>query len=445
MCLLNMHHFDFIWLWLVSLSMCSTIYLGAASPLEDCLTGRGERAGRVLMATVVLTFFVACLYHSFYLAVSCDMEANVSRNELKAARSVLRGVCDVVVELDSDFRLQDGCPELADLLLLNPRRPLLGEDLRQFLASQQDRKKFSEQLGKVWLLGEDEVGLSAAFHVSMKDSSSIPLDVEVFCVRFVNREGLAAYFVGVREFTDTAPMVRDSASERTRPGGRLRGPPSACTAHFMPPAAPADSTAPASSQASSDVSSESCSLDASWEDPGAEVEPVAWVDVLTPNYSVRLETPAFTEHVDARGELLTAMRQSQQSEFASWAQEAYFALLEEGAASAHQQYHRRLHFRSFAQQGCALGPRPSRRLPSALLRLDLTRPPDGQDLGRGVVRIVLQDILLGQRPALAGGAAPPEAAGGPAQREGAVSRPPSCGPAAQPSQAVGLGKAARNL
>ncbi|CAK0859224.1 unnamed protein product [Prorocentrum cordatum] len=192
-------------------------------------------------------------------------------------------------------------------------------------------------------------------------------------------------------------MLRDSGSERTRYGGRLSGPPSACTAHLRPPAAPADSTASASSQASSDVSSEPCSLDESWEDPGAEAEPVAWVDVLTPNYSVRLASPAFAKYVDARGELLTAMRPSHQSEFISWAQDAYFALLEEGVASAHLQYHERLHFRSFAQQEGAHSSRGSRRMLSALLRLDLTRPPDVQDLGRGVVRIVLQDVLLGRR------------------------------------------------
>merc|ERR1740121_584478 len=71
---------------------------------------------------------------------------------------------------------------------------------------------------------DDAAGLSAAFHVSMKDSSSVPLVVEVFSVRFVNREGHAAYFVGIREFTDTNPMVGGSApAAPVRHGGRRGG------------------------------------------------------------------------------------------------------------------------------------------------------------------------------------------------------------------------------
>ncbi|CAK0805329.1 unnamed protein product [Prorocentrum cordatum] len=397
-CLFNMNvRFNFIWLLMVSLSICSSIYVDTQSTLGGRLPGRAQRISTVLMATFVFAIVVAFFHKSVYLVVQYDMEANTSRNELKAARSVLRSVCDAVVELDGDFRLQDGSSELVDMLLLNPLRPLLGEDLRQFLASQQDREKFSEQLGRAWPSSEDTVGLSAAFHVSMKDSSSIALDVEVFGVRFVNREGQAAYFVGIREFTDTAPMLRDSGPERTRHGGGRSGPRRACTACFRQPAAPADSTAAASSQASSDVSSEPCSLDESWEDPGAEEEPVAWVDVLTPNYSVRLASPAFAKYVEARGELLTAMRQSQHDQFIDWAQEAYFACLEEGPGSAGRTYHRRLHFRSPAQQKGAHSSMGSRPMLSALLQLDLTRPPDGQDRGRGVVRIVLQDILLGRR------------------------------------------------
>merc|ERR1719424_1449290 len=178
---------------------------------DDCTPSRIDFASRVLGSSFVFAISIAILNRSVSLVVQYEMEVHLSRNELKAARSVLRSVCDAVVELDSDFRLQDGSSQLVDMLLLNPQRLLLGEDLRLFLASDQDRQKFSEQMGRAWLLSEDSLatGLSAAFHVSMKDGSGIPLDVEVFCVRFVNREGRAAYFVGIREFTDTTPMLKD--------------------------------------------------------------------------------------------------------------------------------------------------------------------------------------------------------------------------------------------
>ncbi|CAK0815491.1 unnamed protein product [Prorocentrum cordatum] len=482
MCSFNMNgRLNFIWLLAVSLSICSTIYFGFESPLrnEDCLPPRAQRASQVLTATCVFAIVIAFFHTSVYRVVQYDIEANISRNELKAARSVLRSVCDAVVELDSDFRLQDGSSELVDMLLLNPLRNFIGEDLRQFLASQQDREKFSAQMRKAGLLSEDAVGLSAAFHVAMKDSSSIPLDVEVFCVSFVNREGRAAYFVGIREFTDTAPMLRGSAPETTRRGGRRAGPRNACTARLSPLAALADPTAALSGQASSDTLSEASSPHGSWEDLGAEAELVAWVDVLTPGYSVRLETPAFAQYVDAPGELLAAVRRSQHEELITWVQEAYLALLQEGADPAPREYHRRLHLRSPAQQRGAHGSRGPRPMLSALLRLDLALPSDGQDHGRGVVRIVLWDLLRGRRgrrgarklsscgtpPAiaraasgqllaqeqlsraasLAGGAARPDAAGGQEHLEDPSSPPPGGGPAARPLQVMELGRGFRSL
>ncbi|CAK0830577.1 unnamed protein product [Prorocentrum cordatum] len=317
LCLFSMNfRLNVTCLWSVSLSICSTIYFGTESFVEEFLPDRTQRVTQVLVANCIFSILLTIVHQSVYLVVQYDMEANISRNELKAARSVLRGVCDAVVELDSDFRLQDGSSELVGMLLLNPLRPILGEDFRQFLASRHNREKFSEQISKVLLpiedsVGlspEDSVGLSAAFHVSMKDSSSVTLEVEMFCVRFVNREGQTAHFIGIREFTDTAPMLRGSVSERTRRDERASGPQSSCTALVRLPAAPADSTAEASGQASTDVSPEASSLDEKWEDLGAEAEPVAWVDLLTPTYEVRLETFAFTKYVDAQGGLLSAVR-----------------------------------------------------------------------------------------------------------------------------------------
>jgi len=252
-------------------------------------------------------------------------------------------------------------------------------------------------MGQAWLLSDDALatGLSAAFHVSMKDGSGIPLDVEVFCVRFVNREGRAAYFVGIREFTDTSPMLKDSTPE-TQHGGRFGGSQCVPLEGSRLASIPTEDSSH-SSQESSNVSSEALSL---YGEIPLEVEPTAWIDVLTPFYSVRHCTPAFLQYVDIRGgELLSAVRRSQQDDFISWVQEAYVALLEEDSNSTHLQYHTRLQFKSPAQQGGAAGATRSaqtRRVISAILRLDLTQPPDGQDHGRGLVRIVLQDSKLGR-------------------------------------------------
>merc|ERR1719382_618980 len=75
-----------------------------------------------------------------------ELEAHSSRNELAAAQSVLRSVCDVVVEVDDALRLREDSPELRYMLFLNHRRSLRQEDVRSFLASAEDRAKFHEQL-----------------------------------------------------------------------------------------------------------------------------------------------------------------------------------------------------------------------------------------------------------------------------------------------------------
>ncbi|CAK0862501.1 unnamed protein product [Prorocentrum cordatum] len=84
----------------------------------------------------------------------------------------------------------------------------------------------------------------------------------------------------------------------------------------------------------------------------------------------------------------------------TWAREAcvHLSLLEEGSPSAPA---------GSATSGSTSGPpcsreaplssRGSRPMPSALPRLDLTPPSDCQGHGRGVVRSVLRDLLLGQR------------------------------------------------
>ncbi|CAK0806359.1 unnamed protein product [Prorocentrum cordatum] len=407
--LLNMNLWlNLAWLCSISLAICSAIVFDSessdASEHECRSQPRIDIVFEVFAATLVFGIFIALFHQLVRLAVRCEIEARSSRTELKAARSVLSGVCDAVVELDSDFRLQDGSPQLVDMLLLNPQRSLLGEDLRSFLASEKDRQKFSEQMGKASLLSEDELatGLSAAFHVSMRDSSSIPLDAEVFSVRFVNREGKAAYFVGIREFTDTSPMLRGDAPE-VRHRGQTSGLPGA-------PRRGGSSLASAPRDDASHCSQDSWSVHSgasSWDGEALlDEEPAAWIDVLSPRCPVKHCTPAFAQWVDTRGgELLAAMQRSQRPEFTSWSQEAYRALLhaqeapEDGSGPAHLEYRRRLFFKSPARRAAEpAGSARAKCVISTTLRLDLARPPDQQDHGPGVVRILLQDPKLGSAP-----------------------------------------------
>ncbi|CAK0867174.1 unnamed protein product [Prorocentrum cordatum] len=383
LCLFNLNvRLNAFWLLVLTATLCSSILCGTVEPLTACdfEARRVHYSVQICMAGLMLTACVICVHKYICLAAQHEMEARISRNGLQAARSVLRGVCDAVVELNSEFCLQDESPQLVDMLLLNSQRSLLGKDVRSFLASEQDRQKFTEQMGRSWDQSDDEVGLSAAFHVSMKDSSSVPLVVEVFSVLFVNRDAQAAYFVGIREFTDISPILTLGSAAQVRSCVRHRA--AAPEAVSWAPAAPAlDST-----QDSSDGSSEFL----------IECEAIGWIDILTADYTVRHASPAFAKHLEANSEFLPALKPRARAGFTRWIQQAWFDLLEEAPDSGGKLYSERLHIRCSARAATS-GTRRTRRLLSAYVRIDLTPPPGGQPHGKGVVRIVLQDLQIDTR------------------------------------------------
>ncbi|CAK0790598.1 unnamed protein product [Prorocentrum cordatum] len=390
LCLFNLNvRLNAFWLLVLTATLCSSILCGTVDPLRACdfEAHRARYSSHVCQAGLMLTACVICLHRYICLAAQYEIEARISRNELQAARSVLRGVCDAVVELDSDFRLQDESPQLVNMLLLNSQRSLLGEDVRSFLASEQDRQKFTEQMGQSWDQSDDVVGLSAAFHVSMKDSSSVPLVVEVFSVPFVNRDAQAAYSVGIREFTDISPILTVDSAAEVRQGNfhRVAAPEAVSWAPRVPAV---DST-----HDSSDVNSNALA----WGmELLIEAEAIGWIDILTEGYTVRYASPAFAKHLEANSEFLAALKPRSRADFICWIQQAWFDLVEEGSDSGPKQYSERLHMKCSARAATS-GTRRTWRSVSANLRLDLTPPPDGQPHGEGVVRIVLQDLQIDTR------------------------------------------------
>ncbi|CAK0796332.1 unnamed protein product, partial [Prorocentrum cordatum] len=377
---------NLLWVCALTVSACSSILFGYEHPLrgrEGCASGLSpsQNGTHIVMSGMIVAGSVICIHRFICLAAQYEIEACISRNELQAAHSVLRAVCDVVVELDSNLCLQVESPSLVDMLLLNSQRSLLGKDVRSFLASPQDRQKFTEQLSLAVL---DDAGRCAAFHVCMKDGSGIALVVEVFSMRFVTRGAQAAYFVGIREFTDSAPMFTKGSAAEVIDGDRQDG--YAPVVGSPPPATLADG----SSQDSSDVDPDAPAGDVEFL---IKAEAVGWIDVLTPGYTVRHTTPAFAQLLQAGSELLVALKlkPAQRVDFIEWVQGAYLDHLQEGSGPVHRRYGERLQIRCSAP-AAARGMRPQRAPPiSALLTLDLTPPPGEQPHGNGVVRIVLQD------------------------------------------------------
>lgn len=410
------------WLCVLSMSICSTILFGSECHGSDCGQSRTKDVQHVIVSACMFGALVVCFNRSMILIAQWETEADMSRTELVAARSVLSCVCDVVVELDGDFQLQDDSPQLKDMLMLNQHRSLLGADLRSFLASQEDYHKFTGQMRRS-LSGDqinDEARLSSTFHIQMKDSSNAPIVVEAYSVLLGIRGDQAKYLVGIREFTDTNPMSlmqTDSPSvarqSRRSREGRLDGGGGALAAGLLgSPAAPLGGlSGELVGRGSRGTSSAWSSETSSREEPevaspfGVQLkghELMVWIDILSPGYTIKHANSAFAQQVKASGDFLVAVRPSRRSDFIAWAQEAYFSLLEGGFGSAgmeysdrllpRMEYSERLHLKPKSPERASRSKR-TRHVISATLCLDLT-PFPGADPGGGVARIVLQDPQL---------------------------------------------------
>lgn len=342
-CLFNLNfHLNALWLVLLTVMASVTILFGERSSGAP----NNRQPIHEMVALMVNSVMVGMALHGMNNFVSemvrLELAASVTRNELGAARSVLRGVCDVVVHLDSDFRLQGESPTLSDMLLLNPLRSIAGEDIRSFLHQEQDQEKFTEQMTRT-MLGEcDEAGLCAAFNIRMRDGAGIPLAVEAFGVRFVDPEGRQMFFVGIREFTDTAPMTREGEEalrshglggpsgvregDGQRPDGRrqsfepdwLDWPP-----ERMVPALPeCGHEVPESDSDRSDTTS-TCG-------EGAEALIAVWFDCLSPTYRVANVSTGFQASIGFcgrdDGHLLQWIPTDKREPFIQWVQTMRFGM-----------------------------------------------------------------------------------------------------------------------
>jgi len=411
------------WLCIVSILTCLAILVGSEGHGDDCGASRIHDVQAVFMTGALNAVILYCFHWAMFLAARWETEADIFRTELVAARSVLSCVCDVVVELDGDFLLQDDSPQLKDMLILNPQRSLMGTDLRSFLASQEDYHKFTSQLRRS-LSGDlinREARLSSTFHVHMKDSSNAPIIVETYSVLLHIRDGQVRYLVGIREFTDTNPMSlmteSPSAARRSDLRGR-EGPRDADPAVVSRET----STSSAWSSASSSLD-DTDGTSAVGAPPSKEPEFSVWIDVLSPGYDIKHASPAFAQHVKASGEFLVTVRPSWRPEFIAWVQESCASLLQDGSAFPVAEFSERLYLRPERSSSA----RRTRVLVSARLGLDLAPHAGAEPGSRGVVRLVLLDTKMirgrrGDRDGDAGANQPPRSGTPSATSAGAQGR-----------------------
>ncbi|CAK0797075.1 unnamed protein product, partial [Prorocentrum cordatum] len=301
-----------IWIFVINMILCLSF---AANERNSDGCARADPLRGSLQLLTLSVVIVLCLFavdKLLHQMTQLELEVQSSRNELAAAQSVLRSVCDVVVEVDDALRLRKDSPELRNLLFLNQRRSLRQEDLRSFLASAEDCAKFDEQMRVATAAGQpsgEPPRLSVAFHVSLKDSARITLEVEVFVVRFLNRENQQSHLVGIREQQST-----ERTAELLKSKGRM-GP------LFM--SGMLCEGADERGDADELVRSSSSSSAGALEDSKVS----AWVDLLSPGWKMTNVTDALQTHMrltEEEVDFLHIVKHDQRERLIDFAQTVHF-------------------------------------------------------------------------------------------------------------------------
>ena len=205
---------NLMWTAVLYPSAALTVLFGDSSSSDDISVAFFED---VLFYGMLVSVLVLTMNLVVSKVARLHFEGKTCRNELRAAKSILAGVCDAVVEADLESRLVQPSQKLVDVLMMSPRRCLVGERLQPFMATEADSEKFTQQVTSS--ITHD--GICSAFHVNMRDSCGISVPMEVFCVRFHNSGDKDLYLLGLREFADMPLPVRRQQRSAGLPAARL--------------------------------------------------------------------------------------------------------------------------------------------------------------------------------------------------------------------------------
>jgi len=166
----------------------------------------------VMLAQVMLLF-----------AMEANMVSNIKhatrirsmQGQRSAVTSLLRMVCDVVVELDKDLQIVGDCPALSNILFHGSGKHLQSLRFQEFIIGD-DRTLFEERLAPALNLAPSAAAASM-FHVRLRDSWGNAVSVELFHVPFQGAGDERRHLVGLREFADVSDDLRSRLPAISRP------------------------------------------------------------------------------------------------------------------------------------------------------------------------------------------------------------------------------------
>ncbi|CAK0894286.1 unnamed protein product [Prorocentrum cordatum] len=204
--------YDCMCLSLVDLSLPMNLFWSVATYLTAAYTvfaghstGKGlgpSASDDVLMISIGGTVGMI-LFHAVinFVAVS-SVEGHTYRRDMRAARSILSGICDAVVDLDGEMKLTQPSQTLATLLMYDLPRASAGERVAHFLATEAEQEQFAQEVKSISADNE----FCKAFHVNLRDRCGSVVRLEAFGVCAISGTLKESYLVGFREFADCRPL-----------------------------------------------------------------------------------------------------------------------------------------------------------------------------------------------------------------------------------------------
>lgn len=167
-------------------------------------TSDGDIIIREVLLFAVMVVYLRKLERRAVAESSFLMAIQRSHNERDAKTSLLDAVCDVVVALDTDFRITESSPKLACMLLYHEgTQSLKGDNMLRFLAAQ-DHERFSEFVKRPLNLQADQntrggYSIAEIIHARMRDSMGSSIEVEIIHSLFLEPDSRVGHLIGIRE------------------------------------------------------------------------------------------------------------------------------------------------------------------------------------------------------------------------------------------------------
>eukprot|EP00928_Gymnodinium_smaydae_P030337 TRINITY_DN22596_c0_g5_i1.p1 TRINITY_DN22596_c0_g5~~TRINITY_DN22596_c0_g5_i1.p1 ORF type:complete len:1371 (+),score=71.49 TRINITY_DN22596_c0_g5_i1:62-4114(+) len=128
-----------------------------------------------------------------------SVESRAATNLQAASRAVLNAKCDVVIQLDAEYRIVCSGKKLAALLLYdNNVHPFTGRSINEFLQTDRDRQLLGAHLTDA-SPKPDDPSLAEAVVVGMRDRMGNSIQVDIFRAQYTDLDGNSAYLIGLCE------------------------------------------------------------------------------------------------------------------------------------------------------------------------------------------------------------------------------------------------------